>query len=111
MSRGGESRRPWTPRDDEELKRLAALEDANHVLIGAALGRSASAVQCRMYGLGIKLRSDRKREDPLDGILFNGEPLQFAESDRACARCGVRETIHRLHGCAKFAADITVRVR
>lgn len=111
MSRGGETRRPWTSRDDQELRRLAAIDGANHVSLGAQLGRTASAVQSRMFNLGIRLQSDRRREDPLDGFLLNGEPLQFAETDRACARCGVRETVHRIHGCGQFATDIRVRLR
>ncbi len=110
MSRGGETRRPWTPRDDQELRRLAAIDGQNHVTAGAALGRTSAAVQNRASSLGIRFQSDCRREDPLDGIFLNGEPLRFAVVDRPCARCAVRETIHHQFGCGQFATAVSVRV-
>lgn len=104
-------RRPWTFQDDEDLRRLAQLEGHTAQTIGAALNRTGAAVAGRMHNLGIRLASSRRREDPLDGIFLNGEPLRFAEVDRPCARCAVRETQHRRHGCSQFAAEIRVRIR
>lgn len=109
--RGTGRGRPWTQQDDEDLKRLAAMEGQTAQTIGAALNRTGAAVSVRMHSIGVRLVSSRRREDPLDGIFLNGEPLQFAEVDRPCARCAVRETQHRLHGCGQFAAEIRVRVR
>lgn len=105
------ARNAWTPADDRELRRLAASEDQTHVSIGAAMKRSAAAVSNRCYSLGVRLASTKRRDDPLDGIYFNGESLKFSETGESCARCGVREDRHREHGCRQFAEQLRVRER
>lgn len=50
-------------------------------------------------------------EDRDANFFLNGKPLRFGPSGRCCARCGVREDVHRLHGCGQFAAEIRVRIR
>lgn len=107
----GRERRPWTFNDDEDLKRLAKIDGQTAQSIGKALNRTGAAVAGRMHNLGIRLAGSRRpHKDPLDGILLNGEPLRFAEVDRPCARCAVRETMHYKHGCGQFAAAIRVRL-
>jgi hypothetical protein len=103
--------KPWTPANDRELRRLAAIEGQTHVTIGLTIRRSAAAVSNRCYSLGIRLASSKRREDPLDGIYFNGEPLKFSETGESCARCGVREDRHREFGCGQFAEQLKVRER
>jgi hypothetical protein len=44
-------------------------------------------------------------------FFLNGEPLKFAETGQSCARCGVREDAHRLHGCERFSTELRVRER
>jgi hypothetical protein len=103
------SNRPWTQADDHRLRELARQEDQNLASIGAALGRTASSVASRVYNLGIRLASGRKKEDPLDTFMLNGEPLQFADTGPSCARCGVRDDKHREFGCGQFAEELRVR--
>lgn len=104
-------RRPWSAQEDDDLKRLAKIEGQTSATIARILNRTAASVSSRLHSLGIRTSGSRKSKDPLDAILFNGEPLQFAEIDRPCARCAVRETIHDQHGCGQFAIEIKVRTR
>lgn len=106
-------RLPWTPQDDARLRRLAEHNEATYASIAVALKRTVSAVQNRMYSLGIRLDRLRtsRNEDPLVNIFLNGEPLTFAVTDRPCARCAVRESVHYEHGCGQFAAEVRVRIK
>lgn len=106
----------WSPREIEDLRRLAANKTNSLNTIAAYMGRSRNSVAGMLQRLGIRLsderpavRAPKPKPDPLDGFLLNGEPLQFAETDRACARCGVRETVHRIDGCGQFAVELRVR--
>jgi hypothetical protein len=88
--------------------------------IAAKLHCSPAAVGGQVHRLGLTQHPEkgRRRRAPnydarkpsLDGITFNGEPLQFAATDRPCARCAVRETVHHQHGCGQFAAEVRVRI-
>jgi hypothetical protein len=108
----GRTRKPWTFQDDEDLKRLAKIDGQTAQSIGAAINRTGASVAGRMHNLGIRLSGSRRpNTDPLAGIFLDGEPLIFAEVDRPCARCAVRETVHHEHGCGQFAAEVRVRLR
>ena len=109
--------RPWLPDEDARLRELAEA-GVPYEKIGAMLGRTQQAIQNRCYTIKIRFRGEMKPRPkvrsnalPEDAFFLNGEPLQFAEVDRPCARCAVRESVHHQHGCGQFAADIRVRVR
>lgn len=107
-------------------KRLRKLFEANvsYREIADIFGCSQSAIAGRVHRLGLPLRCGHGRDrrapnhqekprqiTPLDALLFNGEVLTFAVTDRPCARCAVRESEHHRLGCGQFAAEITARAR
>lgn len=80
---------------------------------------AANSVAGQVHRLGIRITANpapkmRNRvtprpTDPFANILFNGEPLIFADTGPSCARCGVREDAHHQNGCGQFAAELRVR--
>lgn len=104
--------------------RLRKLFDAgtSYREIAEIFGCSQSAIAGRVHRLGLPMRCGENRsrrapnhraarQDPAAVIFLDGEPLIFAETGESCARCGVREDAHRLHGCARFAGELRVRER
>ncbi len=113
MTRG----RVWLPDEDARLREIAEA-GVPYEKIGKMLGRTQQAIQNRCYTLKITFRGERRPRPrvtspalPEDVFFLNGEPLQFAEVDRPCARCAVRESVHHQHGCGQFAAEVRVRLR
>ena len=109
--------RPWTSFDDERLRELAEA-GVPYEKIGKMLGRTQQAIQNRCYAIKIRFRGEQRPRPrvpssvlPEDVFFLDGQPLQFAEVDRTCARCAVRETQHRQFGCGQFAAEVRVRIR
>lgn len=109
----------WDGRAKSRLKKLLAA-NTSYREIAAILGCSPAAVGGQVHRLGLTrepAKGNRPRLRvpsqalPEDAFFLNGEPLQFAEVDRPCARCAVRESVHHQHGCGQFAADIRVRIR
>lgn len=110
----------WDGKANARLKKLLAA-NCSYREIGLILGCSASAVGGQVHRLGLptKRQAGRRRaenykakpHDPLEGIFLDGQPLVFADTGPSCARCGVREDVHRLHGCAQFAGELRVRDR
>ena len=109
--------RPWLPDEDARLRELAEA-GVPYEKIGAMLGRTQQAIQNRCYTIKIRFRGEMKPRPkvrsnalPEDVFFLDGQPLQFAEVDRPCARCAVRESVHHQHGCGQFAAEVRVRIR
>jgi hypothetical protein len=105
------TRRPWSYDDDNRLRELAEA-GVGYDRIGKILGRTQQAVQNRAYSLQIRFKRKGKAKPELDrlaGITLNNETLIFAETGPSCARCGVREDVHPIHGCGRFASDLRVR--
>lgn len=109
--------RPWTPDDDARLRELAET-GVPYEKIGEMLGRTQQAIQNRCYTIKIRFRGEMRPRPrvqsnvlPEDAFLLNGAPLVFAETDTPCARCAVKESVHREHGCGQFAAEVRVRIR
>lgn len=110
----------WNGQAIARLKKLLAA-NCGYREIGMILGCSASAVDGQVHRLGLptKRQAGRRRaenfkakpQEPLANIFFDGEPLVFADTAPPCARCGVREDVHRLHGCARFTGELRVRER
>lgn len=116
--------RPWAPSEIERLKRFVAQGKLSMSEIAQELGRSRNSVGGQLHRLGLRLtakqrppvpkqRRVRNVKPPADvGALFlNGEPLIFADTSPPCARCGVREDVHLIHGCGQFAGELRVRDR
>lgn len=109
--------RAWSQDDDDRL-RILAESGVPYEKIGQMLGRTQQAIQNRCYFLKIRFRGEAKPRPklqsnvlPEDVFFLDGQPLQFAEVDRPCARCAVRETRHHEFGCGQFAAEVRVRVK
>lgn len=115
--------KPWTDEEDQMLRLLVGF-GSTYGKIAIALGRTRNAVAGRAARLKLDTpqetkarawhdRTDQKRQRPNTdvGITLNGEPLVFAVTDRPCARCAVRESVHHEHGCGQFAAEVRVRLR
>lgn len=109
--------RPWLPDDDDRLHELAKA-GVPYEKIGKILGRTQQAIQNRCYVLKIRFRGEQRPRPrvpsnvlPEDVFFLDGQPLQFAEVDRPCARCAVRETMHHQFGCGQFAAEVRVRIK
>ena len=108
----------WDGPSVARLKKLVAADTPTKE-IANIFGCSRNAIVGKIYRLGLSLdqsqpkppRVSQPKADPLEGIFFNGEPLQFAEVDRPCARCAVRESQHQKHGCGQFAAEVRVRLK
>lgn len=112
----------WDGLADKRLRKLFAA-NVPYREIAEIFGCSQSAIAGRVHRLGLQMRTgiNRSRRAPnhhekpsgpsLEGIFLNGEPLRFAEVDRPCARCAVRETQHHRHGCGQFAAEVRVRLK
>jgi hypothetical protein len=106
------ARRPWADWERAELRRLAARPNASFESIAKRLGRTQAAIENQMTNMGIRLSSSsRPKMDPVENFFLNGEPLVFAQTGTPCARCGVREDVHRIHGCGQFAGEIRVRLK
>lgn len=113
--------KPWSPREIETLKRHVAEAKRSANEIAEDMGRSRNSVIGQVHRLGLRLTANRppiRRNrvtptivDDIGNVFLNGEPLQFAEVDRPCARCAVRETEHHKHGCGQFAAEVRVRIK
>jgi len=111
--------RPWTPHDIERLRKMVAGGKMSQNQIAEELGRSRNSVAGQVSRLGLRITANpapkmRNRvtprpTDPFANILFNCEPLIFADTGPSCARCGVREDAHHQHGCGQFAAELRVR--
>lgn len=121
--------RHWTAEDDAKLKALIE-SGVSYRKAGKELGCTASSISGRVRRLGLKSPEETQKRrfndrtgqtwrpkpppsapQPIPDFCLNGEPLQFAEVDRPCARCAVREGVHHEHGCGQFAAEVRVRVR
>lgn len=108
----------WDGLSIARLKKLVAAKTPTKE-IADIFGCSPAAIIGKSYRLGLsqgksKPKTPRVSQDKaasLENIFFNGEPLQFAEVDRPCARCAVRETEHHKHGCGQFAAEVRVRIK
>jgi len=111
----------WDGRANARLRKLLKA-NCTYREIALIFGCSQSAVGGQVHRLGLsKPQSEGKRtrapnfkanaSDPLEGLFLNGEPLIFADTGPSCARCGVREDVHRLHGCERFAGELRVRER
>jgi hypothetical protein len=106
-------KRPWLPADDQRLRELCRTPGQTYRTMSKALRRSESSISNRMYLMDLRMPKENRGlpKVRLKDILLNGEPLQFAETDRPCARCAVRESVHHEHGCGDFAAEIRVRLQ
>jgi len=105
-------RRPWEPWERDELRRMVARPNMTVTRIAHRFNRTEAAISNQMTNMGLRLAStNRAKDDPLANILFNGEPLVFAETGEPCFRCGVREDRHRLHGCARYTPELRTRDR
>lgn len=107
--------------DGPSIARLKKLVAANTPAkeIAHIFGCSRNAILGKIYRLGLSPdqsqpkhpRVPQPKAVSLESIFLNGEPLQFAEVDRPCARCAVRETHHHEHGCGQFSAEVRVRLK
>lgn len=113
----------WDEGANARLRKLFAA-GTSYREMAEIFGCSQSAIAGRVHRLGLPLRCGQNRSrrapnhqekprqvTPIDALMLNGEPLKFAEVDQACARCGVRETLHHKHGCGQFAAEVKVWIR
>lgn len=104
--------RPWADWERDELRRMVARPNMSFGKMSMRLNRTEAAIANQMTNMGLRLATTKRaKDDPLANILFNGEPLVFADTGPSCARCGVREEAHRLHGCSHFAGELRVRDR
>lgn len=104
--------RPWADWEREELRRMVARPTMTFAKIAHRFNRTEAAIANQMTNMGLRLaNTNRAKDDPIANILFNGEPLIFAETGPTCARCGVREDVHHQHGCGRFAGELRVRER
>ena len=112
----------WDGLADKRLRKLFAA-NVSYREIAEIFGCSQSAIAGRVHRLGLQMRrginrsrrAPNHREKPqqvsVESIFLNGEPLTFAVTDRPCARCAVRESVHHEHGCGQFAAEVRVRIK
>lgn len=113
--------KPWSPSEIERLKRFAANGKLSLNEIALEFQRSRNSIAGQLHRMGLRLTKNRppiRRNritptivDDIGNVFLNGEPLQFAEVDRPCARCAVRESQHHKHGCGQFAAEVRVRIK
>lgn len=112
---GALRRRSWT---SEEEGKLCLMRGAGMTFEECAArlpDRSPGGCQARWMMLSPQRRNRPINLADLDKLLaepvlsIDGTPVNFAISSEPCARCGVREDVHRQNGCGNFATELRVR--